>query len=75
MRVVPDFKKTTGCHTAWLQDLYQCLSLDKTSGDEVPRGGAQNTRYVFTHLSHEKIHQVVERFGGKERFAMSPIPW
>ena len=38
-------------HTPWLQELYQCFSLDKTSGDEVPGSDTQNTKYVFVQLS------------------------
>ena len=38
-------------HTSWLQEVYQFLSLEKSSGDEVPGSDAQNTKYAFAELA------------------------
>ena len=50
--------------TSWQHEVYQFLSLDKSSGDEVPGSDAQNTKYVFAKQAQDKIEPIVERFGG-----------
>ena len=44
---LPDNIYVLQAHTSWLHDLYECLSLDKVSGDEVSGNDAHNTKYVF----------------------------
>ena len=62
-------------HTAWLQELYQLLSLDETSGYEVLGSDTPNTTYVFAQLAEDKIEPIVEPFGDKEGFAIQRLPW
>ena len=51
---LPDNIYVLQAQTSWLQELYQCLLLDKTGGDEVPGSDSEHEAVVRAIVSRHK---------------------